>query len=65
VAARAVQHAQELSLLLGRMTATERVAAFLLEMERGMGAHGMIILPMLRRDIADYLGLTGRLFAES
>jgi CRP-like cAMP-binding protein len=58
MAIRAVQHAQELSVLLGRMTATERVAAFLLDMERRIGAGGRIILPMRRRDIADYLGIT-------
>ncbi|KQO89687.1 transcriptional regulator [Methylobacterium sp. Leaf90] len=50
--------AQDLTLLLGRRTATERVAAFLMEVDERLGGSGTFALPMTRRDIADYLGLT-------
>jgi CRP/FNR family nitrogen fixation transcriptional regulator len=53
-----LQHAEDHMLLLGRKTSLERVAAFLLEMDRRLTAAGVIALPMCRRDIADYLGLT-------
>lgn len=50
--------AQDLTLLLGRRSATERVAAFLMEVDERLGGNGTFALPMTRRDIADYLGLT-------
>jgi CRP/FNR family nitrogen fixation transcriptional regulator len=53
-----LRHAENHMLLLGRKTAMERVAAFLLEMDRRLSAAGMMALPMCRRDIGDYLGLT-------
>jgi CRP/FNR family nitrogen fixation transcriptional regulator len=53
-----LQHAEDHMLLLGRKTSLERVAAFLLEMDQRVTAAGVIALPMSRRDIADYLGLT-------
>jgi CRP/FNR family nitrogen fixation transcriptional regulator len=53
-----LQHAEDHMLLLGRKTALERVAAFLLEMDRRLAAASILALPMCRRDIADYLGLT-------
>jgi CRP/FNR family nitrogen fixation transcriptional regulator len=53
-----LRHAEDHMLLLGRKTALERVAAFLLEMDRRLTAAGVLALPMCRRDIADYLGLT-------
>jgi CRP/FNR family transcriptional regulator, nitrogen fixation regulation protein len=53
-----LRHAEDHMLLLGRKTAMERVATFLLEMDRRLAKAGMMALPMCRRDIADYLGLT-------
>jgi CRP/FNR family transcriptional regulator, nitrogen fixation regulation protein len=53
-----LRHAENHMLLLGRKTAMERVATFLLEMDRRLAKTGMIALPMCRRDIGDYLGLT-------
>jgi CRP/FNR family nitrogen fixation transcriptional regulator len=53
-----LKHAEDHMLLLGRKTSLERVAAFLLEMDLRLTAAGVMALPMSRRDIADYLGLT-------
>ena len=53
-----LQHAEDHMLLLGRKTSLERVAAFLIEMDRRLTAAGVMALPMSRRDIADYLGLS-------
>jgi CRP/FNR family transcriptional regulator, nitrogen fixation regulation protein len=53
-----LQHAEDHMLLLGRKTSIERVAAFLLEMDGRLTSSGVMALPMCRRDIADYLGLT-------
>lgn len=55
---RSLQQAENHLLLLGRQTAIERVAAFLIEMDRRLQSPREMILPMTRRDIADYLGLT-------
>ena len=54
-----LQHVENHMLLLGRKTSHERVAAFLLEMNgRVSGPGDVVALPMSRRDIADYLGIT-------
>lgn len=54
--------AQDQMLLLGRRTAAEKVASFLVrlsEREKVRGQSGNpVLLPMTRGDIADYLGLT-------
>ena len=52
--------AQDQMLLLGRKTATEKVASFLLLIAKQQGDDGVeeVDVPMTRSDIADYLGLT-------
>ena len=47
-----LRHAEDHMLLLGRKTSLERVAAFLIEMDRRSTAAGVLALPMCRRDIA-------------
>jgi CRP/FNR family nitrogen fixation transcriptional regulator len=56
--AKSLQHAEDHLLLLGRQTALEKVAAFLCEMDNRLSGAAAMSLPMYRRDIADYLGLT-------
>lgn len=53
-----LQRAQGHMSVLGRKNARERVAAFLLDTDTRLNSRGWIDLPMPRRDIADYLGLT-------
>lgn len=66
-----LNRAQNHMLLLGRKSAQERLATFLLQMAVRIPtkeADGVIELPMSRQDIADYLGLTAetvsRVFAH-
>ena len=57
-AMRSLARAQEHSLLLGRRSAIEKVAAFLVEWAEHAPESKVITLAMTRQDIADYLGLT-------
>ena len=59
-ATRELSSTEDRLMLLGRMTAIERLAAFLLAIarRRGGGKRSEIDLFMTRTDIADYLGLT-------
>lgn len=50
--------AREHSLLLGRGSAAQKIAAFLQEIAKREGNDSTVDLPMSRQDIADYLGLT-------
>ena len=58
MAADELRRAHEHMLLLGRKSAQERIAAFLLEMAERAEPADAVELPMSRLDIADYLGLT-------
>jgi CRP/FNR family nitrogen fixation transcriptional regulator len=58
LALRTLSRAQQHMLVLGRQNATERLAAFLLDLADRQGDLDQIDLPMARGDIADYLGLT-------
>jgi CRP/FNR family nitrogen fixation transcriptional regulator len=44
--------------LLGRMTANEKMASFILDLMERQESDDIVNLPMQRNDIADYLGLT-------
>lgn len=58
---RDLNSAQDQMLLLGRKTAMERIATFLLnlgKMQQKTSGGALLHLPMTRADIADYLGLT-------
>jgi len=62
LAVRELGHAQDHMVLLGRRSADEKVATFLISwrdrLVQGMGPSRTVLLPMSRQDIADYLGLT-------
>jgi CRP/FNR family nitrogen fixation transcriptional regulator len=55
---RSLARAQDHMLLLGRKTAQEKIATFLLALAERMDGDDRIELPMPRGDIADHLGLT-------
>jgi CRP/FNR family nitrogen fixation transcriptional regulator len=57
-AIQSLRRAQQHSLLLGRRSAAQKVAAFLVEMADRAASGQIIDLAMARRDIADYLGLS-------
>lgn len=56
--ARELNRARSHLVLLGRQTASERVASFLIQMWGRRDGSEPVYLPMSRTDIADYLGLT-------
>jgi len=57
-AVRDLQRSQAHALTLGRRSASERVASFLIDLADRTFAGRNLELPMTRQDIADYLGLT-------
>jgi CRP/FNR family transcriptional regulator, nitrogen fixation regulation protein len=56
--ARELQRVQNHTLVLGCLSAKQRVAAFLLQMALRSSGGDEVELPMSRQDIADYLGMT-------
>lgn len=55
---RELERTQDHVLTLGRKTACERVASFLISLAQRDGAGRRVAMPMTRQDVADYLGLT-------
>jgi CRP/FNR family nitrogen fixation transcriptional regulator len=55
---RTLEHAESHLLVLGCQNSLEKVAAFLLELDRRLEQPDVMVLPMTRRDIAGYLGTT-------
>ncbi|HTB47422.1 MAG TPA: helix-turn-helix domain-containing protein [Acetobacteraceae bacterium] len=55
-----LRNAHERMIMLGRKTAVEKIASFVLEMDRRATAPGQKVteIPMSRTDVADHLGLT-------
>ena len=57
-ASRELRRSQDHVLTLGRRSAAERLASFLIDVAQRLDADDEFDLPMSRQDIADYLGLT-------
>ena len=57
-AMKALQRSQDHAVTLGRRSASERLANFLVDMAARLGGGEALELPMSRQDIADYIGLT-------
>jgi CRP/FNR family nitrogen fixation transcriptional regulator len=55
---RSLERAQDHMLLLGRKSALEKIATFILDMSERVFDEDAVALPMSRSDIADHLGLT-------
>jgi CRP/FNR family nitrogen fixation transcriptional regulator len=53
-----LRRSQDHAFSLGRRSAAERIARFLLDLSRRLEAGPRLTLPMSRQDIADHLGLT-------
>ncbi len=58
IACHGLSSAQQKLVLLGRKTAEERIASFLLDLDERIGKADGVFLPMSRTDIGDHLGLT-------
>ena len=58
IACHGLSAAQQKLVLLGRKTAEERIASFLLDLAERIGTADRLSLPMSRTDIGDHLGLT-------
>ena len=58
LATQGLRRSQDHILMLGRKSASERVATFLVDCARRAGAEDSFELPMSRQDMADFLGLT-------
>lgn len=53
-----LRRSEDHALTLGRRSAVERVASFLVDLATRIGHDGELEAPMSRQDMADYLGLT-------
>lgn len=58
LALKSLERAEAHAVLLGRLSALEKMGAFLLDLMERQNSDALVNLPMQRSDIADYLGLT-------